>query len=155
MSRSNGGPPAAIGSHAAEQGYWPVPCGLVDPLDPKPKARVIHACFRRQDAPFAEYDAEKLAEEASLEKFVTGDTPPAFLWHTREDGSVPPENSLLLASELCRKGVAFELHIWQRGAHGMSLGNDQVYPPDDPNIHPECQEWIDMAARWLKALNER
>ncbi len=44
---------------AAEQGYWPMPCGLVDPLAPKPKARVIHACFRRQDAPFAEYDAEK------------------------------------------------------------------------------------------------
>lgn len=99
-------------------------------------------------------DAEKLAEEVSLEKLVTGDTPPAFLWHTREDGSVPPENSLLLASELCRHGIAFELHIWQRGAHGMSLGNDQVYPPDDPNIHPECQEWIDMAARWLNALNE-
>ena len=44
---------------AAEQGYWPVPCGLIDPLAPKLKARVIHACFRRQDAPFAEYDAEK------------------------------------------------------------------------------------------------
>ena len=97
-------------------------------------------------------DAEKLADEVSLEKFVTADTPPTFLWHTREDQSVPPENSLLLASALCACGVSFELHVWQRGGHGMSLGSDQVYPPDDPNIRPECQEWIDMAVRWLKEL---
>ena len=95
---------------------------------------------------------ERLKEEVSLERFVGEDTPPVFLWHTREDGSVPPENSLLLAGELCRHGVGFELHIWQHGGHGMSLGNDQVYPPDNPNIHPECQEWIGMAARWLRAL---
>ena len=95
---------------------------------------------------------ERLKEEVSLEKFVRDDTPPAFLWHTREDASVLPENSILLAGELCRKGIAFELHIWQRGSHGMSLGNDQVYPPNDLNIHPECQEWIDMAVRWLREL---
>ena len=95
----------------------------------------------------------RLKDEVSLEKAVADDTPPAFLWHTREDGSVPPENSLLMASELCRHGIPFELHIWQHGGHGMSLGNDQVYPPDHENIRPECQEWIDMAARWLRELN--
>ena len=95
---------------------------------------------------------DRLKNEVSLEKFVSEDTPPTFLWHTREDESVPAENSLLLATELCRYGIDFELHIWQRGGHGMSLGNDQVYPPEDANIHPECQEWIGMAARWLKAL---
>ncbi len=98
----------------------------------------------------SEYEQRK--DEVSLEKFVTEETPPVFLWHTREDGSVPPENSLLLASELCRHGVSFELHIWQHGGHGMSLANDQVYPPDDANIRPECQGWIDMAVRWLRNL---
>ena len=97
-------------------------------------------------------DDENLRAEVSLEHFVTADTPPAFIWHTREDGSVPPENSLLLASELCRAGVPFELHIWQRGGHGMSLGNDQVFPAGDPGIRPECEAWIDMAARWLREL---
>ena len=97
-------------------------------------------------------DEERLKEEVSLESFVREDTPPVFLWHTREDGSVPPENSLLLASELCRHGIGFELHVWQHGGHGMSLGNDQVYAPDNPNIRPECQEWIEMAARWMKEL---
>jgi len=97
-------------------------------------------------------DYDRLKDEMSLERYVRPDTPPTFLWHTREDESVPPENSLLLAQELCRNGVAFELHIWQHGGHGMSLSNDQVYPPQEKNIRPECQEWIDMAARWLREI---
>jgi acetyl esterase/lipase len=97
-------------------------------------------------------DYEKLKDEMSLENYVTDGTPPVFLWHTREDGSVPPENSLLLALALSRHGIPYELHIWQRGGHGLSLASDQVFPPDDPGIRPECREWIDMAARWLLSL---
>ena len=95
---------------------------------------------------------ENLKEEASLERFVRKDTPPVFLWHTREDGCVPVENSLLLAEALCRQGVDFELHVWQRGGHGLSLSSDQVYPAGAGDIRPECQEWIDMAARWLRGI---
>ena len=94
-------------------------------------------------------EEENGKEEVSLENFVREDTPPVFLWHTREDGSVPVENSLLLAGALSRHGIDFELHIWQHGGHGMSLASDQVYPAGDGNIRPECQEWIEMAARWL------
>lgn len=46
---------------ASEPGYWPVPQGLVDPFAEwgKWKPRVVHAVFRRQDEPFADYDPEK------------------------------------------------------------------------------------------------
>ena len=46
---------------ASEPGYWPVPQGLVDPFAEwgKWKPRVVHAVFRVQDEPFAEYDPEK------------------------------------------------------------------------------------------------
>ncbi len=97
-------------------------------------------------------DYDRLKEEVSLEKYVTDDTPPAFIWHTREDGSVPPENSLMLAAELSRHGIAYELHIWQHGGHGISLANDQTNAPGSANIRPECQQWIDMAVRWLREL---
>ena len=95
---------------------------------------------------------DSLKDEVSLEKYVTDETPPVFLWHTREDESVPVENSLLLAGELCRHKIPFELHVWQHGGHGISLSNDQVYPLNDPKIRPECQEWIELAARWLRQL---
>lgn len=95
---------------------------------------------------------DALCEEVSLENRVTENAPPTFLWHTWADEAVPVENSLLLATALRKCGIPCELHIWQRGGHGMSLSNDEVYPPTEPNIHPECQPWVEMAAHWLKQL---
>jgi hypothetical protein len=58
----------------------------------------------------------------------------------------------MLATELSRHGIAYELHIWQHGGHGISLANDQTNAPGSANIRPECQQWTDMAARWLREL---
>ena len=64
-------------------------------------------------------------EYMSLEKQVTGDMPPVFLWQTAEDGAVPVENSYLFA-EACRKAeVPFEHHVFRRGIHGLSLADKQ------------------------------
>src|SRR5690606_37356208 len=52
-----------------------------------------------------------LVTALSSELQVNSNTPPAFLWHTVEDSSVPVENSLLYASALRRAGVPFSLHI--------------------------------------------
>ena len=96
-------------------------------------------------------ERQGMNEAVSLEKRVAGDAVPAFLWHTWEDASVPVENSLLLATALRKHGVPFELHVYPSGVHGLSLSSDQVYGPDKAGrIRPECQEWIDLAARWMK-----
>lgn len=95
---------------------------------------------------------DALCAEVSLENCVTERTPPTFLWHTWEDGAVPVENSLLFASALRRAGISCEMHIYQKGGHGMSLSSEEVYGPGHPDIRPACQGWIDMAARWLKDL---
>lgn len=70
-------------------------------------------------------DDQYLRELYSVEKQVDADTPPAFLWHTIEDGDVPVENSMLYASALQEKGIPFELHIYPKGVHGMSLVSDE------------------------------
>ena len=44
---------------SSERGYWPVPHGLVDPLAAKPEPRIVHACFRVSETPFAGYDPAK------------------------------------------------------------------------------------------------
>ena len=59
----------------------------------------------------------------SLEKQVTENTPPAFLWHTATDDLVPVENSFLYASALKKAGVNYALHVFSAGHHGLSLGN--------------------------------
>lgn len=40
----------------------------------------------------------ELMGRLSLDRLVRPDMPPVFLWHTRDDGSVPCRNSLLLAN---------------------------------------------------------
>mgnify|MGYP000181254280 CR=1 FL=1 len=66
----------------------------------------------------------------SNELQVTTNTPPTFLWHTVEDSAVPVENSLLFAQALRRNRVPFDLHLYERGRHGIGLGNGHVWTKD-------------------------
>jgi acetyl esterase/lipase len=63
----------------------------------------------------------KLMESLSGELQVTAQTPPTFLFHTNADTGVPPENSALFYMALRKKGVPAEMHIYERGPHGLGL----------------------------------
>lgn len=80
----------------------------------------------------------------SLENHVSPSTPPAFLWHTQEDASVPVENTLLFAAALRRAGVPFECHIFQKGSHGLSMCNAEtgLENPHDASWFPLCAQWL-------------
>ena len=85
----------------------------------------------------------KLVELLSNEKQVTKDTPPTFLFHTDADDGVPSENSVLFYLALRKAGVPAELHIYQRGPHGVGLAStDQV-----------LSTWPARLADWLTAFN--
>ncbi len=84
----------------------------------------------------------ELLEKLSAELQVNQDTPPTFIWSTAEDKTVPVENSLTLATALRRAGVKFDLHIYERGPHGIGLGNKTF---DAANFHPwtrDCEFWL-------------
>jgi len=65
--------------------------------------------------------APELLENLSNHKQVTGDTPPAFLFHTDEDEVVPAENSVIFYLALRKAKVPAEIHIFRRGNHGVGL----------------------------------
>ncbi len=93
---------------------------------------------------------EELRGAVSLETLVSEQTPPAFLWHTWDDASVPVENSLLFAAALRRARVDCEMHLYAHGRHGMSLATEEALACGSELIHPEYAAWIELAARWLK-----
>lgn len=93
---------------------------------------------------------DEMKDEMSLETQVTEDTPPTFLWHTTEDQLVPVENSLLFYQALLAKKIPAEMHIYQVGAHGLSLANADTQGGDGFGIQPECESWIKLAEDWLK-----
>ena len=87
--------------------------------------------------------APELVELLSNEKQVTKETPPCFIWHTWEDGAVKVENSLEFAAALRKAGVPFDLHVYQKGGHGMGLGGGRA----GGEHHP----WAADCLYWLKA----
>ncbi len=68
-----------------------------------------------------ENETPELLEKLSVEKQVSPSTPPTFLFHTAADGSVPVENSLLMAQALSKYRIPFELHIAPYGGHGLAM----------------------------------
>lgn len=93
---------------------------------------------------------DTLKEKMSLEKGVSQDTVPTFLWHTTDDEIVPVENSLLFFKALKKAKVPVELHIYQHGRHGLSLANYESSDEAGVMIQEECQSWIELVFKWLK-----
>lgn len=82
----------------------------------------------------------KLVASLSNETQVTSQTPPAFLFHTSTDSGVPPENSVLFYLALRKAGVPAEMHIYERGDHGVGLA------PADPIL----STWPKRLEDWMK-----
>jgi len=87
----------------------------------------------------------ELIQLLSNEKQVTKETPPCFVWHTADDPVVKVENSLQFATALRKAGVPFDLHIYQKGPHGigLSIGKHGAAPGE---VHP----WAKDLLVWLK-----
>ena len=86
----------------------------------------------------------------SLEKHVSENTPPTYLWHTAADQSVPVENSLLFAAALSEKKIPFEMHIFPEGIHGLSLANPLVTTEDRCPCMDYVARWFGESVKWLK-----
>lgn len=80
-----------------------------------------------------------LINSMSSEKQVTSETPPCFLWHTYEDTGVPPENSVVFYLACLKNKVPAELHVYEKGRHGIGLGKDV---PGTSNWPVECLAWL-------------
>ena len=146
---SAGGHLAATASTQFDKGN-PDATDPIDRLSSRPDVSVLvypvitmtdphaHAGSRRNllgDNPPAE-----LVEAMSAEKRVTKDTPPAFIFHTADDQPVPVENALMYAGALRRNGVPFELHVYEKGRHGVGLAKDD----------PVLGTWPARCADWLR-----
>lgn len=85
----------------------------------------------------------ELRMRLSIDKLARADMPPTFLWHTRDDQSVPVRNSLILAQRLDELGVNFAMNIYNHGQHGLSTADEQVYNVNNmPAFSPALPGWL-------------
>lgn len=83
---------------------------------------------------------QTLARKLSGELAVTKDTPQTFLFHTADDPVVPVENSLHYFLALRQAGVPSEMHVFEKGPHGVGLAND----------NPALAPWSTLLATWMR-----
>jgi acetyl esterase/lipase len=84
----------------------------------------------------------KLLEDLSNDLRVTAQTPPTFIFSTSEDTLVPSENSVAFYLALHKAHVPAELHIFQKGPHGVGLAQGD----------PALDEWPKLLINWLRGL---
>jgi len=109
-----------------------------------------HCDWESIDNLLGEFKCLELLEKVSLEKQVDPSTPPAFIWHTRDDQGVSIENSVGLMTALCKNGIGFEAHIYPHGKHGLSLSD---YTTDRFPSSNDVTNWIGMAVCWIRTIH--
>ena len=125
-----------------------VPPRAVDPLTGELlDTGIVSAVYGRADP-----QAEAL-DPYRLDRHVSPTTPPAFIWHTAADQVVPAANALRFAAALDAHRVPYELHIFQRGGHGLALA-DETTDTDGHLFNREAQAWVPLAAAWLQVQGQ-
>lgn len=85
-------------------------------------------------------------EEANSCMKVQSKSRPCFIWATWDDPVVPVQNSLHYAQALREKNIPCELHLFDKGPHGLGLATKQTTAYDDYHI----AHWFDLCCEWLE-----
>lgn len=96
-------------------------------------------------------ESKTIRDVISIEKHITKDFPPPFIWHTLTDETVPAENTILLISALKKNGIDFEYHLFSRGRHGLALSSPVSANAEGTNVEKECEVWPELMLNWLTA----
>ena len=71
---------------------------------------------------------------------VTSNTPPTFIYHTSNDGTVPVSTAVEFYTALHKAGVPAELHIFEKGNHGSGMGKGD----------PALDQWPSLLETWMR-----
>lgn len=80
-----------------------------------------------------------LVKLLSNDQQVTAKTSPTFIWYTADD-PVHMENALVFAMACRKANVPCEVHVFEKGAHGLGLATKD----------PDVGQWTSLCAQWLK-----
>jgi acetyl esterase/lipase len=83
---------------------------------------------------------DALVQSLCNHKQVRKDTPPTFLFHTKEDRAVPVQNSELFDQACKKAGVRSTLVLYDKGRHGVGLARND----------PVLSKWPAKLEAWMK-----
>ena len=96
-----------------------------------------------------------IREVVSIEKNVSHDFPPTFIWHTLKDEAVSAKNTLLLADALYEARIECEYHLFNRGNHALALASAETANEDGSNAEAECEIWPELFKNWFAGYSKK
>ena len=94
------------------------------------------------------YENDESLLEVSPARNVNSQNPPTYLWATAEDNLVPVQHTIRMAHALADHKIPFELHIYEKGPHGLSNAT-QSSAAAHSLIYPEAATWVPLCNTWL------
>lgn len=94
------------------------------------------------------WDNDALLAEVSPAGNVDSDTPPTYLWATAEDNLVPVQHSIRMAHALADHNIPFEMHIFEKGPHGLSTAAQSGVEAKS-QLYPDAAKWVGLCEAWL------
>ena len=87
----------------------------------------------------------------SIERNITSDYPPTFVWHTITDTGVSVYNSKCLEEALKANDVIHEAHYFNFLDHGRSVMTMEIKEQFKPFTEEElvCKTWVDLSINFL------
>ncbi|WP_206079919.1 alpha/beta hydrolase [Propioniciclava coleopterorum] len=79
-------------------------------------------------------------------------TPPAFVFSTQGDETVPVENTLDFCSALARRRIPFEAHVYLLGPHGISLAKPLTASGRAAMVDADVAAWLPDSVRFLRQV---
>lgn len=86
---------------------------------------------------------------------VGSQMPPTFLWMDAEDALVDVEEGLDFIKILSEKNIPYEFHVFEKGVHGLSLGDQRVgYSENEIMKTGNAHKWVHLALDWLQGYKK-
>ena len=80
---------------------------------------------------------------------VSRQMPPTFVWGVSDDKTAPIAQVYPFAQRMAEEGVVCEMHVFDQGGHGLSLGNANT-AVDNEDKQVAVRPWIRLAFRFLE-----
>ncbi len=90
-----------------------------------------------------DHPTQAMLDSVAVVRLVTKNTPPCFIFSTTEDQTVNSMNATALYDALKTAGVPVELHIFERGRHGVGMAQGMK------NL-PELAIYPTLLANWME-----
>jgi dipeptidyl aminopeptidase/acylaminoacyl peptidase len=96
-----------------------------------------------------DHPTQTMLDAVSVVKFVTKNTSPCFIFSTTGDQTVNSLNATALYDALKLVGVPAELHIFERGGHGVGMAQGLKKFPELAIYPTLLANWMEMHG-WME-----